>query len=432
MKYNIFRNLCRICMVFIFFLGLIAIICSGGGDSGGGGDDDDDDDDGGTGYILTKHDVVVELPYYVNIFFQTTDTKGNPISTLQNNDFIVYEDNETISPTESAQEVKKSDELPYTLRTVIMIDVSASISEQNLIDMKDAAKHIVNNFLFSEEKIEKKFEKEIAIYSFDDVITPESGIGFSDISKKSELISAIESIERGDPSTNLYGAIIEGLNLWSDSFSTLQIFQGFLIAITDGSDTAAISNLNAVLSARGQKKIFTIGVGSEIEPSILSQIGNAGNYNLDNYSQLESTLEQVSNIMEQYANSFYNLRYASPKRSGTHEVKLTVKSNTNTSSSGEITASFNASNFSSNGNPYDTSAYAGTYALVCDIIGSTTAIIDNVGNISVYGVQGTVDDSGNIQCTDDAPFACTGTVQNNGLILISTDGPVGSCEGQRL
>ncbi len=291
---------------------------------------------GGTGrYIaLSDNSFTVDLPSVITMFFQASDQNGTPVTTLANQDFTVFEDNAPVDPTESFQEIVPHDQLPYTLKTVLLIDVSSSISASDLANMKAAAKNMVANRIN---------QQQIAIYTFDD-----SFMQISDFtSNTSALNTAIDTISIGNPSTDLYGSIGQALTLWTDSLSAAGITQGSLIVITDGKDTASTSTLSAAVTARGSKRVFTIGVGANADSTALSTLGNAGYFSITNFTQLQTTLGQVSTQMAAASTGFYYLHYASPKRSGTHSLTLKVANNTNTSANATITGTFNASGFSS-------------------------------------------------------------------------------------
>ena len=283
------------------------------------------------GFKLEKYAVIVSQPSVINILFHVEKAiTGTTVTDLTEDDFVILENSVEISSAESYKEILPRERLPYTLYTVLMIDISASITISDLDIMKSAAIDLINN------KVDNQM---ISICTFDDVFT--MVCDFSD--DATQLISAVNSISRGGPSTNLYGAIISGLSTWNDTYSISNISQGFMIAITDGRDTAVVKTLSDVITARGDKRVFTIGVGGEIDASALSQIGNAGYFSIDDFSQLQVTLQQISFEIE----NFYFLHYAPPKRAGTHVIGLKIKDNCNTGAGAVILDTFNADGFSS-------------------------------------------------------------------------------------
>jgi von Willebrand factor type A domain len=284
------------------------------------------------GYQLYKHTIYSELPSYVSIMFQVTDLNGIGVSNLVTTNFEILEDDQPVSPTESAMQIKNKDIIPYTLKTVLLLDNSLSVGD-NLSEIKNSALSLVNNIATKQE---------IAVYKFSD-----SPILIQDFTNDIDLLqSAINSIELGFNSTDLYGSIIEGVSRWEDTYSTDIVVQGFLIALTDGSDTQGSHTLSQALSSRGDKKIYTIGLGNEIEPNILSQIGNAGFYSITDLNNLSTKFGEIQEEMANFANSFYWLNYMSPKRGDVnHSLKLIVKDNQYSGSNSSITDNFNSTGF---------------------------------------------------------------------------------------
>lgn len=205
------------------------------------------------GYKIVQYGDISEntqKPCFVNIMFQVTDMQNHGVSTLTTNDFEVLENGQPVSPTESAMQIRKQDVIPYSLKTVLLIDNSTSI-EGDLTAIKNAARSLV---------LSKLPNQEFAIFVFSE--NPELLINFT--TDTEALIDAIESIEPGFASTNLYGSVIEAVGMWEDFYEIDQIQQGFLITFTDGSDTQASSTLSEALLARGQKRVFMVGLGEEI------------------------------------------------------------------------------------------------------------------------------------------------------------------------
>lgn len=273
-----------------------------------------------------------EKPSFINIMFQVTDMQGNGVSTLTTNDFAVLENENPVSPTESAMQIRKQDVVPYSLKTVLLIDNSHSVGDK-LSEIKNAAKSLV---------LSKLPNQEFAIFVFSE--NPVLLQNFtSDIQA---LTSTIDDIDLGFATTNLYGSIVESVNMWEDFYETDQIQQGFMIGFTDGSDTQASSTLEEALAARGQKRVYMVGLGSEIEPSVLEDLGNAGSYSIDNVSELADKFAEIQEDMAGFANSFYWMNYMTPKRGDNeHTLKLYIKDNSNTGEDSYIEDTFNSAGF---------------------------------------------------------------------------------------
>ncbi|MFH0735902.1 MAG: VWA domain-containing protein [bacterium] len=285
-----------------------------------------------SGYMLIKKQIQTELPCYIKIMFQVLDLAGGGVDNLYTGDFQLYENDLPISQSESSMIIRKREETPYKLKTVLMLDNSRSL-QNNLGDIKAAALSLVSS------KID---QQEFAIYKFS-----ESAELVQDFTNDlGKLISAINSIELGYLTTNLYGAVVIGAGRWQDYFTTTEIVQGAMIVFTDGSDTQGSHTLSEALSAIAGKRVYTVGLGTEIDPVVLQKIGNAGFYSTSNVYELSTKFLEIQLSLQKYANSFYLLEYMSPKRGNfVHSLRLTIKDNPYTGSNYYIYGSFNSTGF---------------------------------------------------------------------------------------
>ena len=285
-------------------------------------------------------------PSYVNVIFQLQDTNGNGINLPRelfdqaNTIFQVKENGSAISPTESFAQVKKIDQVPAKVRTILLLDNSFSVGA-NLPTIKSAAKALVDS-MFDQQ--------EIAVYSFSGGYTLIKDFTSKSATNQQAIKTAIDTINLGSPSTDLYGTIIAMLNLpqWVESFSLAGIQTGFLIVLTDGSDTAGQATLSEVTTLRdaSKKKIFTVGLGAEIDTNALISLGNAGYKPAAQVSAVATAFADIQNTIVDTANSYYWLNYASPKR-GNFNRTLTVglTNNANLGTNGTLTYIFNSSSF---------------------------------------------------------------------------------------
>ncbi len=271
-------------------------------------------------FRLVRHRITTEEPSFVNILFQVIDSDNWGVTSLTTEHFEVREDDQVVSPTESAMRVQKREAIPHTFRvkTVLMLDTSTSVKE-HLEQIKQAAIILVQNMTENQE---------IALYEFSE--KPELLQDFTD--DVAALTKAIREIRLGFPTTNLYGSIITGTRRWQDIFTTTEVQQGFLVILTDGSDTQGSYTLSEALTARENKNVYTIGLGNEIDPEVLKELGNAGFFQISDVSKLADQLAdrfiEIQKRIVSFADSFYWLRYLSPKRGdGEHSLALSVKGN---------------------------------------------------------------------------------------------------------
>ncbi|MDE2886900.1 MAG: SUMF1/EgtB/PvdO family nonheme iron enzyme [Gemmatimonadota bacterium] len=271
-------------------------------------------------FKLVGHRITTEAPSFVNILFQVLDLDNWGVTALTTEHFEVRENDQEVSPTESAMRVQKRRALPhrFKLKTVLMLDTSTSVKD-HLEQIKEAAIVLVENMTENQE---------IALYEFS-----EHPVQLHDFTNDVEaLTKAIREIRLGFSTTNLYGSIITGTRRWQDVFTTNEVQQGFLVILTDGSDTQGSYTLSEALEARGSKNIYTIGLGNEIDPEVLKELGNAGFFQISDVTELADQLAEkfveIQKRIVSFADSFYWLRYLSPKRGDReHRLELRVKGN---------------------------------------------------------------------------------------------------------
>lgn len=282
---------------------------------------------------LSADSVIIQKPSYINLLFHALDENGLGEVGLQNDDLIVMENNQLISPSESFMQFGKSEQLDFTMRTVLTLDNSFSLSQNDLDVIKEAAKDFVRK---------KDTNQQIAIYTFSENVNL-----LRDFTTDTTLlIQAINGVNRGFPSTNLYGSIITSLSKWEDSYSLSSIEHGTLVVFTDGDDTQASSTLQQVLDARGAKRIITIGLGNDLNTEVLQTIGNGGYFRAANASELNVIFNEIQENLIQFTKSFYWLNYISPKRGpNTHELKVSINGNENSSLNSSMQVEFNSDGF---------------------------------------------------------------------------------------
>lgn len=282
-------------------------------------------------YRFQSFKITSGFPCFVDIMFSVTNKDKKGADWLRNVDFKVLEDGSNVT-SESFGYVKKLKQVPSKTKTVLMIDNSYSIGG-NLGTLKTAAINFVKQMSANQE---------IALYSFSST----TNLLQDFTTNKTTLTNSINAITQGATSTNLYGSFIAGLAKWTDVYTADLIEQGQLVMFTDGDDTQGSSTLAGAVVARGLKRAYLVGLGTDINPTNLNSLSNTGPYfAVTNISQLSETFSQIQCDIVRYANSFYWLNYMSPKRSGTHSLTIEGIGNTNT----EVDKTTLPESFSANG-----------------------------------------------------------------------------------
>ena len=271
-----------------------------------------------------------DLPANVRLFFRVDMGDEELFTTLDQSDFEIYEDNSLISTSESYAKIQNESGL-YVYSSILMIDLSGSVHNEHLSHVKDAAASFVESVMPSPTDAEYG-SMEMAVYWFDGEEDIHLLEGFS--YSKTEIMAAINSITTdisSDNSTNLNGAVIQGLGTLEARLAQVSLdpdisTAGAMVIFTDGTDQAGRvsqnSAQNAVKSMSSQYSLFTIGLGSEIDEDVLKDFGRDGFELATDSYDLNSAFIEVGKLVESASGSFYVLEYCSPKRSGEHRIQL--------------------------------------------------------------------------------------------------------------
>ncbi len=287
--------------------------------------------------LLSIQDQFTSLPSKVSILFRVSDTQGNPISDLTADQFTIYEQGRNddcfnpISSSESLARISPNTQV-FSNNTLLVLDLSNSVLQSSLEELKTAATSFVNNVMPSPETEAFK----IGIYWFDG--EDELHLLQDLTSSTTALTTAIAGIDENisnDPSTDLYGAVIKSTDRAEELIDEGSVGEGApivaasVVIFTDGTDQASRfseeSALNAVNNADRNISFFTIGLGSEIDQQILEDIGKTSSVVAANAAELEATFNQISARVSEQANSFYLFEYCTPKRDGSGENNLVIR-----------------------------------------------------------------------------------------------------------
>ena len=326
------------------------------GELGQGEEPDDCLNFGENELLLSIQDQFTSLPSKVSILFKVSDKQGNPLSGLTANQFTIYEQGRnddcfrTISSSESLARISPNSQV-FSNNTLLVLDLSNSVLQGSLDELKAASTSFVNNVM---PEIETESFK-MAIYWFDgeDVLHQLNDFTSSTI-ELTDAIAGITSDISNDPSTDLYGAVIKSANIAEDLIDEANSLQGApivaasIVIFTDGTDQASRfseeSALNAVNDANTNISFFTIGLGAEIDQDVLEDIGKTSSVVASNAAELETTFNQISARVSEQANSFYLFEYCTPKRDGSGENNLVIQL-TDGALQGAVQTQFDAEGF---------------------------------------------------------------------------------------
>ncbi|HBR98144.1 MAG TPA: hypothetical protein DD979_12315 [Gammaproteobacteria bacterium] len=350
----------RLTLLAALSLALVSLVGCGDGldrrnnsndDSGGGGSISfNDDGPADASYVrLERLDYRSEKPSVISVLLQAKDRDNTPVDSLTAADFDIRENGDPLPQSESASTLIERKFLPFHLDTVVLMDISSSISNTDLANMKQAVTELVRDSATGQSRLFAG--QRVALYTFDDSLTAVKTLS----SSPAHIVAALDAIHLpiAITPTDLYGALRSAATLWETSQTLAEIHDGAVVLITDGTDTAGRSSLSSTLDALGDKKVFTIGVGEDANEDVLSKLGTANSYTVNSFDELGPALADIREKLRRYADSLYVLQYASPKRAAEgdadnsdHKFEIYVHGNKNSGNSGRVSGNFNSYEFS--------------------------------------------------------------------------------------
>jgi len=255
------------------------------------------------------------------------------VQGLFGNDFEVFVDGITLGETtiDAAPLLNHAfDPTPFIdIDTHILVDVSSSISEPELTIIKSA----LQNMLYKNSVSQLLSNQDVALSSFSGggTFTEHQALTTDALA----LSTAVGNLSRGGSST----AMIESVDSQLGIMQPLNLASGIVdyshvILITDGSETAAPGSTFCTCSLQ-EREVFIVALDvTEADPVYekLKEFSDSANGDSlifpTSFSNLESTLNTIQNIVSTIPDSFYFVTSALPMRDGVaHQIDRKIASN---------------------------------------------------------------------------------------------------------
>ncbi len=311
--------------------------------------------------IIDVQDQYETPPSKVSVFFRVEDEDGNPVAGLAAENFTIYEQGRNddaprlISEDEAERIIGDNDQV-FDYRVLLLLDLSGSVINNDLEQLKAAAREFVIDVMQADESSSTK----VGVWGFDGAnhLLPIMDFTNNPVALQ-EAINNINPLMSQDSSTDLFGAIIKGTELAQSAIQSAEL-QGFLsggsvIVFTDGTDQAARFSKDeayeVVDNANEKINYYTIGLGNEIDSNVLQRLGKNSSVFAEDSENLTESFEDIAQIIHNETNSFYLFEYCTPKRhgSGMNDLIIEVKDTDeyNVERRGEKRTSFDATGFES-------------------------------------------------------------------------------------
>jgi hypothetical protein len=314
-------------------------------------------------------------PSKLSLFFTvdtcaTQNTAAKPVAGLSKDHFQVQEDGASVSPFESQQSIQPKGQ-KFRLYTLLLLDLSGSILRSgNFPALRESALLFVDRVLGSGRE-----GHQLAIATFDgrDTLSVISGYTENKAAAQ-DAIRGLDVVECQssancsafpdhrtcaghrcvDDSTNLNGAVIRGLEHLDQQRKaepSIAYRETSLVLFTDGTDQAARASQREALDkvSASNSYVMGIGMGGEVDTSALRQLSKDGYFPAGSPEDLGGAFDELATKVVALANRFYLLEYCSPKRGGTHRLRLLATTTFDLYGplSGAMEQSFDATGFTS-------------------------------------------------------------------------------------
>jgi hypothetical protein len=290
---------------------------------------------GCAGLKLQLVDHSVHRPSNVAVYFTVETRNREPVANLTPQDFNIYEDKQPVSVLESKQTILNP-EIAAIHYTLLLIDLSGSVVDSGEMPALIEAASTFGDRVGPYQKV--------AVYTFDGSphLTPVVPFGGNVRSG----VSALATRRPRDPSTNLNGAVIEGVRTLGQQMerAPLPLRFGTLVVFTDGTDRAhraSEEDVTRALDGAGFDT-YVIGAGQEVDSKQLSRIGRSGTFASQNKADVQRGFAEITARIEASSKRYYLLSYCSPSRAGEHEVEIQANG---AGTSGRLAYRFNANGF---------------------------------------------------------------------------------------
>ncbi|MCU0694170.1 MAG: VWA domain-containing protein, partial [Polyangiaceae bacterium] len=287
-------------------------------------------------------------PSNVAVYFKVETSNGDPVGGLTADNFVIYEDGEIVSEYESKQTILNP-EAAASHYTLLLVDMSGSISESG------SSAEVVDAATAFTERVER-FQK-VGVYAFDGNENLHPIAPFtSSAGGATAGVKRLESFKARDPSTNLNGAVIKGLEELDKALASAEhpMRFGTLVVFTDGTDRAARVPESDMRDAikDSEYDVFAIGLGAEMSEEQLGEVGKNGVAMAQDRQAVVQAFDTIAQKIEDLTKSYYLLSYCSPARAQEHEVRIeAVVQRDGREHTGHLDSRFDATGFTQGCNP---------------------------------------------------------------------------------
>jgi hypothetical protein len=258
-------------------------------------------------------------PGNVAILVAVTE-KDKPAGGLPPSAFKISENDQAIDP-DTAQLQLMEPARYATFHTVLLVDISQAKDASVRKSLAKAAAAFVRRVRVGQSVT-------VVAYDGSDKVRVVGDYPAESHASGPEQVDGLATLAPSDPSRNLRGAVIRGLDILNHrlagSGSPVQL--GTLAVFARGPDLAGRTPEATVeddLSASDDKLVY-IGVTGDTPDSLAKRLGQAGQELAQSSDTLPIAFENAGALVDGLLDQYYLLSYCSPARAGTRTLRVTV------------------------------------------------------------------------------------------------------------
>ncbi len=237
-----------------------------------------------------------------------------PVTDLSASEFTLTENGSPVSGAEGQFLLQRSD-AALQASTLLLLDVSASVVAQGTLDITRAvATEFADAVLAANQGL--------AIALFDGAAEIRSLVDWTaDATRVHTALEGLGPDDQVDPSTNLNGAVIQGLTMLDERLAPevegALLSVGNLVIFTDGVDRAARESSSAARDAvaAADHSVFLVALtGDDTTAEDLSPLARDGFFRADEPAELSAAFGDLAESLVAETQKFYRISYCSPLR----------------------------------------------------------------------------------------------------------------------
>lgn len=246
-------------------------------------------------------------------FYVAVEDGGEPVTDLTAENFSIYENDQPIA-RDQAELTLLDPDVAATHHAVLLVDAS-SLGDSGA-DLENA----ITAFVTKLQPLEG-----VTVFAFDG--SPDLKL-LGHTAQNGTAASpdyGLDKLRTRDPSRNLYGAILKGLDELDARLMQIKkpVRVGVLVVFSAGPDLAGRVSEDTLYDKLGSSdhRLVTIAVGDDPDwPA--DGLANAGTIHAQSAATLPIAFEQAATRLARQKNSHYLVSYCSPSRAGVRRARL--------------------------------------------------------------------------------------------------------------